>query len=296
MAAPVVDLLSMDDDQPPSYSKDPSSSTAGSSGGLSAEDKAAIPALLRDASLIRVPTVKAALLKSDLLKISVSADFRAHQARLAVFFDNPSDFDIQNLKVAVACVASCAGCINVKQQDPSVRVSPGEEARMQLAVECLRPFAEVYPLEMDVRFTVSGNAYQYALRLPVCAPSFFEALPSDKATYMARWKALEGADNEAQLVFASGKPVDPALLTQIRTVLAPAMRLGLAEGLDNERTVTGSSSFLTGTLGADGKPLAVGVMMRLEADPAQGKFRITARAKNGVIAQAVKNFFVQQLA
>lgn len=289
-----MDLLSMDDDAP-SYTKSDIGASASGSVGLSAEAQAELPKLLRAAALVRVAATKSPLLKSDLLKISVSADFRAHQARLAVFFDNISNFDIQNLKVTVACVASCAGCINVKQQDPSVRVSPGEEVRMQLALESARPFAEAYPLEMDVRFTVSGNAYQYTLQLPVVAPSFFEPLPSDKATYMARWKALEGAENEAQLVFASGKPVDAALLTHIRTVLAPSMKLGLAEGLDNERTLTGSSSFQTGTLGPDGKPLAVGVMMRLEGDPAQGKFRITARAKNGVIAQAVKNFFAQQL-
>lgn len=297
-AEPLMDLLSMDDDgssSPKLGNPRGRAASTSSAAGLSSEVLAQVPTWLKAAALVRVPTTKAVLLKSDLLTITVSGDFRAHQARLAVFFDNTSNFDILNLKVTVACVASSAGAINVKQQDPSVRVSPGEETRLQLALESARPFSDAYPLEMDVKFTVSGSPYGYTLLLPVTAPSFFESLPTDKATYMGRWKSLDGTDAEAQQVFSSAKPVDATLLTHIRTVLVPSMRLGLAEGLDNERTVTGSASFLTGTVGPDGKPISVGVMMRLEGDPAQGKFRITARAKNALVAQAVKNFLVHQL-
>ena len=82
---------------------------------------------------------------------------------------------------------------------------------MQLALECMRPFPEAYPLEMTASFTVAGSPYNYALLLPVSAASFFEALPTDKATYMSRWQSIEGPGTEAQQVFASAKPVDPAL-------------------------------------------------------------------------------------
>jgi hypothetical protein len=284
----------MDDDSSHSGQAAASSSSAGGI-GLSGEAAAALPGLLRAAAVVRAPATKAPLMRNELLTISVSADYRAHQARVSVFFDNVSNFDILGLKAAVTVAASSQGAINVKQQDPSVRVSPGEEARMQLAVECLRPFADTFPLELEVRFTVSGSAYAYKLQLPVAAVCFFDAVPSDKNTYMARWKALDGAEAEAQLVFASARPVDATLMQHVRSVLVPAMKLGLAEGLDNERTVTGTSTFLTGTPGADGKPLSVGVMMRLEADFAQSKFRITARAKHVAVAQAVKNFIVGQL-
>ena len=201
-AEPLMDLLSMDDDassSPKSQARGRTASTS-SAAGLSSDVLAEVPKWLRAAAQVRVPTTKAVLLKSDLLTITVSADFRAHQARLAVFFDNTSNFDILNLKVSVACVASSAGAINVKQQDPSVRVSPGEETRLQLALESARPFSDAYPLEMDVKFTVSGSPYAYTLLLPVTASSFFEPLPSDKATYMGRWKSLDGADAEAQQV------------------------------------------------------------------------------------------------
>ncbi len=51
-----------------------------------------------------------------------------------------------------------------------------------------------------------------------------------------------------QRVFASGQPVDASLLAHIRSAVVPALRLGLAEGLDNEKTVTGSLTFMTGEL------------------------------------------------
>jgi len=293
---PVVDLLSTDDMAGSSPAFSSSSSSSSSSVGLNGQAAARVPELLRAAALCRVASTKSVLLESDLLRISLSADYRVHQARLAVFLENVSSYEILNLKVTVAVVAGASpASITVRQQDPSVRISPAEEGRMQLALECMRPFPEAYPLEMTVSFTVSGSPYTYALQLPVSATCFFEALPTDKATYMSRWQSIEGPGTEAQEVFTSAKPVDPALLTHIRTVVAPAIRLGFAEGLDNEKTVTGSSSFLTGTMGADGKPVAVGVMMRLEGDPGQNKFRITTRAKHGPVAQALKNFIIAQL-
>ncbi|KAJ1397739.1 hypothetical protein B484DRAFT_458636 [Ochromonadaceae sp. CCMP2298] len=74
-------------------------------------------------------------------------------------------------------------------------------------------------------------------------------------------------------------------MSHVRISLVAALKIGLAEGLDNEKTVTGSASFLTGTMGADGKAVSVGVMMRLEGDPGQNKFRVTARAKHPAVAQ-----------
>ena len=42
-------------------------------------------------------------------------------------------------------------------------------------------------------------------------------------------------------------------------------------------------------------PVSVGVMMRLEVDPTQGKSRVTVRAKNPVVTQAFRAFVVEAL-
>ncbi len=101
------------------------------------------------------------------------------------------------------------------------------QARVQVAAEAMRPFGSKDAsgaLDLDISFSVNGTSYKYALALPITLLAYCEALPSDKAS----------------------KPVTPALMDYIRSTLVPAMHLGLAEGLDNEKTVTGSLTFVTG--------------------------------------------------
>jgi hypothetical protein len=124
------------------------------------------------------------------------------------------------------------------------------------------------------------------LLLPVNAASFFEPLPTDKATYMARWKALE---NEVQEVFVCARPIDGAALAHMRNVVFPGLRVGFAAELDaTEKTATGSVSFRTGTLGPDGAAISVGAMIRVEADPGQNRYRVTIRAKHPKVSNALK--------
>ena len=79
-------------------------------------------------------------------------------------------------------------------------------------------------------------------------------------------------------------------MTSIRNTLGPALKLGPATGLDTETTYTACATFRTGTTAPDGSGLiSVGGMMRLEADAAQGRVRVTARAKHGTVALAMKN-------
>ena len=52
----------------------------------------------------------------------------------------------------------------------------------------------------------------------------------------------------------------------------------------------------TGTLNAEGAPIAVGAMMRLECDPGQQRYRVTVRAKHPTISLAIKNLLHTLLA
>ena len=98
-----------------------------------------------------------------------------------------------------------------------------------------------------------------------------------------------GQDREVQEVFESGKQVTPQLMNSIRNTVGPALKLGQATGLDSDTTFTACATFRTGTTSQDGSLISVGGMMRLEADPAHNRIRITARAAHGTIALAMKN-------
>jgi hypothetical protein len=84
-------------------------------------------------------------------------------------------------------------------------------------------------------------------------------------------------------------------LSHVRSTIIPALHIGAAIGLDSDSTVTGSCSFQTGTVGADGSLISVGAMMRLEADIAQNRFRLTVRAKHPLIVSALRSIIQAQL-
>ena len=157
----------------------------------------------------------------------------------------------------------------IRVQEPTVnKVGPYDENKFQIAVACMRPFARCP--DITVSFTTSTGAVKRAkLQLPVTAASFMEPLTCNRDVYMQRWRALEQDKIEEQQTFKAGMggiSIDEAVISKMKTNLIPKLNIGLAEGLDTAMTVTGCSSFRTGTPGADGQPIAVGTMIRIEAD------------------------------
>lgn len=232
-----MDLLSLDEDV----------SSGSGAVGIGQDEAEAIRAWFNAAS-ISSPGQKAVLYQNMTVSISVSSEYRQHQGRLQLFVYNKGNYDLLNFEVDVR---SKVEEINVKAQAAPVRVTAGDEARVQIAAEALRPFTA--SPDLDIAFSLGGVSHRYNLRLPVTVNCFFEPIPMDKNTYMQRWKGL---DDEVQEVFTCAKPLNQEVLTFIRNVLAPGLRVGLAAELDtSDKTLTGSVSFKTGTPvpGGEGK-------------------------------------------
>ena len=75
--------------------------------------------------------------------------------------------------------------------------------------------------------------------LPCCTLSYYKSHPASPLTVTQK--------------------VDLNYIENLRSTIFPALHIGLALDLDSATTVTGSCSFRTGTPGADGSPIAVGV-------------------------------------
>jgi hypothetical protein len=225
-----MDLLSLDDDV----------STSGSGAvGVTAEEGDSVKSWFHAAS-IAATGQRVVLYQNSTLAVSIISEYRAHQGRLQLFVYNKSHYDFARFEVNIHCKEDG---LTARTQGCPVLVTAGDEARVMIAVESLAPFNESPAL--DIAFSMSGVNYKYALKLPVTISCFFEALPSDKNTYMQRWKSLDG---EVQEVFTAGRPIGPELLGHLRSVLVPGLHIGLAAELDtSDKTVTGSVSFKTGT-------------------------------------------------
>ena len=224
--------------------------------------------------------------ENEVIRVSTIAEFRAHQGRMSIVFYNKGD-EITDFKAEVGEV----DYLSIQRQEPSSRISIADQTKLNLAIECTQPFADAP--ELTISFAAGGNRYLYALRLPIVAASFFEPIVVDKAMYMARWKALEG--EEAQEVFQPASTITPQLMAFLKTQCVPGLHIGIATGLDGDTSVTGCCSFRTNRAGPDGNLIAIGALMRLEADPSTNRFRITVRAKHPKIAQAIKNIIKGQL-
>lgn len=274
-----MDLLSLDDDY--------SAPAAGGNGG-GEPSEADLKDLFNKAALVHGATQKAVVYENAAFSLQYMTDYRNHQGRIALFLHAKQAIG----GVRIAC--SAPEGLNLRAQASELpAVAAGEEGRILLAAEAMRPFTEAPTLSLT--YTVRGVSNTVNVKLPISVLSFASPLPSDKTTYMNRWKAITADRTENQLVFASSKPVDAKMMQFIRDELMPAAHVGVAEGLDNERTFTGSTTFHTGTQGADGNLVAVGALLRIEADFAGGKFRITVRATHPLVSAAVKDFFVGQL-
>lgn len=276
-----VDLLSLDDDD----MVGPASSAPV---GLQAD---VVPLMRRwfNSAVLGQSGVPVVLFENNVIKVVVMQEYRVYQGRVSVEFHNKGD-EINDFIATIGTV----DYLQIQRQEPSSRISISDSTRLGLAVSCSKPFADV--LEMSLSFRVGAVKYLYPLRLPINALSFFEPIVLDKAMYMQRWKLLEGEDKEVQEIFSCGNKISAALVNAFRANVIPALHLGLATGLDNDLSVTACGSFRTGTPAADGNGMiTIGAMMRLEADEANNRFRITVRAKHGLISQAIRNIVKAQL-
>lgn len=228
---------------------------------------------------------KCVYFEDELLRVMIACDYRLHQGRIALLITNKTGTQLINLKVS----SSSSNAINIRVQDPNTTtLSPNEDAKLFIAVDCMRPF-DIIPI-MSICFNIGQAPYNYDMKLPLAATSFMEAVAiQDKDIYLQQWKVMIGEGLENQEVFTSSKPLTSDYLDHIRNILFPNLHIGLMPSLDTNQSITGVTSFRTGTPGNDGNLLSVGALLRIEADLSQNKFRVIVRAKNPIVSKSLKD-------
>ena len=268
-----VDLLSLDDDYhaPLQAPDSPSSKLTPLS-----PDQAAQMVRNHNAILAASPGQIMVLFEDGNITINYVGQFVNHQGRLSFQLINKAPTPINDL----TSVTQSTDMLRVTQQGPSPSVAVGTTDRLQLSIDCMRPFEE--PLMLKLSYSCGGSPLiTYNIPLPVKVTSFFSPIVLDKNVFMERWKLMSGPDEEIQETFSSKRSIDADFMQNLRASVLPALNVGLATDIDSATTATGSSTFKTGTMGPDGvTPIIVGAMMRLEADVASSRIRITVHSKN----------------
>ena len=166
------------------------------------------------------------------------------------------------------------------------------QAKLLLIVEVVAPFDDAPAMRVSFE-TEEGESHEYPLRLPIVATCFMEPVTLEASAFMQRWKSLEGQERECQEVVKAppnSPPIDEDYMKRIAQIVTEGLKFGRCPGCDpTPWTVSGAATFRTGAKDMNGNNINVGCLVRVEANPQAGAFRVTTRTLHPLCSKAVKN-------
>jgi len=233
------------------------------------------------------------LFDNKLLQVGVKHEYRGSQGKVSVFFGNLSSAPLTNLR----CQVDQSEHLRMQAQGTPGLMGPDgctvavrTQAKLQLMVEVTAPFDDAPALR--VTFETDGVQHDYPLRLPIVATCFMEAVTLEPGAFMQRWQSLDGQDRECQEVIKApaNSPINEDSMERIANMVTSGLRFGRCQGVDpTPWTVSGAATFRTGAKDTSGNNINVGCLLRVEANPQAGAYRVTTRTLHPICSKAVKN-------
>ena len=238
------------------------------------------------------------LFENSLLQVGVKHEYVGAQGRISVFFGNLSKAPLQHFRAIV----EESDHLKMQKQGTQGLLDDGEDggctvavrtqAKLLLLVEVTAPFDDAPAMRVMFE-TEEGEIHEYPLRLPIVATCFMEPVTLEPKAFMQRWNSLEGNDRECQEV-VKAPPNAPAIneeyMKRIAHIITDGLKFGRCKGCDpTPWTVSGAATFRTGSKDANGNNINVGCLVRVEANPQVGAFRVTTRTLHPLCSKAVKN-------
>mmetsp|Transcript_3615 Transcript_3615/g.4535 ORF Transcript_3615/g.4535 Transcript_3615/m.4535 type:complete len:1048 (+) Transcript_3615:78-3221(+) len=238
------------------------------------------------------------LFENALLQVGVKHEYVGAQGRISVFFGNLSSSPLLRFK---AVVDDCDHLRMQKQgtqglldeeEDGGCTIAARTQAKLLLLVEVTAPFDDAPAMRITFK-NEEGVKHEYPLRLPIVATCFMEPVTLEPGAFMQRWKSLEGQERECQEV-VKAPPTSPAIdedyMRRISLIITDGLKFGRCQGCDpTPWTVSGAATFRTGAKDLNGNNINVGCLVRVEANPQAGAFRVTTRTLHPLCSKAVKN-------
>ena len=235
------------------------------------------------------------LFENQLLQVGVKHEYVGCQGRISVFFGNLSSAPLESFRV---WVDDCDHLRLQKQgtegllEDEGCSVAVRTQAKLLLLVEVTAPFDDAPAMRVSFQ-TPEGVRHEYPLRLPIVATCFMEPVTLEPGAFMQRWKSLEGQDRECQEVVKAppnATPIDEEYMGRIAVIITDGLKFGRCRGCDpTPWTVSGAATFRTAAKDLNGNNINVGCLVRVEANPQAGAFRVTTRTLHPLCSKAVKN-------
>jgi len=173
------------------------------------------------------------LLQGPTVQVGFKTEFRAHTARLGLYYGNLEPSATVTLSVcAVQSSAATQGALLLSLAPPPTALQPRGQALQMMQVELLAPFAEAPELAISFSEPTSGKVTAVVLTLPILPLRFlrpWSLLGADE--YFRWWRAP--ANQEKQSNFQLRGAYEAAA---VRKVLSEGLRMAVLDGIDPSPT------------------------------------------------------------
>ncbi|KAG5463074.1 MAG: Coatomer/clathrin adaptor appendage, Ig-like subdomain-containing protein, partial [Olpidium bornovanus] len=191
------------------------------------------------------------LFEDDVLQIGLKSEYQNNVGRLAMYFGNKTQSQLQNFSVATQVPPEVA--VSTAMALAST-IAPVTQVQQLFNIECRRQFSA--PVLIRVAFTSTGGPQSFVLRAPVTLNKFVEPISLAGPDFFGRWKQIGGPPKEVQVIFAANSAGQNAIPAVKR--LVAGFRFGVLVGVDpNLNNVVGAGILSV----AGGK---IGCLLRLE--------------------------------
>ena len=218
------------------------------------------------------------LYEDEYVQIGAQVEMDGDNGTVTLFIGNRTAAPLNLLKVRVPDVPH----FKVEVGDVEPVLGKGQQAKVPIHVQCLRPFAATAQLQISF-LSAPANGHALPLRLPVFASHFVAPVAVTKETYGARWKALQAETGQA----AHAAP-------SVQHAASVLQALHFEETLSDASATYGAGSFKTATVSANGAKVVVGCLVKVSVLAAG--YGVEMRTQHPEVSKSLLNIVKAELA
>ncbi|ODH13834.1 hypothetical protein ACO22_06861 [Paracoccidioides brasiliensis] len=219
------------------------------------------------------------------IQVGLRSEYRVHLGVCKLYFTNKSTFPIGSFTATLDNPSPESIKIDTKNM-PDPDVPAQSQTQQTICFEAKGPFTK--PPTIRISY-LAGALQAYTLQLPVLMHKYMDASTLSPDDFFKRWRQIGGPPLEAQSTFglhSKGLTITEAFTRRI----VEGFRFKILNGVDpNSRNVVGCSVYQTDS----GK---TGCLLRLEPNYEKMMYRLTIRATQDAVPQAVVKLMEERLA
>lgn len=217
------------------------------------------------------------------IQVGMRSEYRGHLGVVKLYFSNKSPYPVGSFTTTLDNSEATNLKIDTKSL-PESSIPAAGQTQQTIFIESHGPFSE--PPTIRISY-LAGALQAYTLRLPILMHRYMEPSSLSAEDFFKRWRQIGGPPLEAQHTFgvAKGKSIDDVFTRRV----VEGFQWKILDGVDPiSKNVVGCGVYES----SEGK---TGCLLRLEPNYEKNMYRITIRATQEAVPQALMKQMEQKL-